>query len=721
MRLYILKEHIDRRKSISGYQGPRAGRINNGKKSVSVRPGDNMDIPVKELQMPKDIRTLQVVDFFSDEEENTENGRQVKVESIGKALGRNREKTADRPSVGSHSGTYRKKKHNSRSDFGKSRKKAESRFKSGKEGKDKKFVSTGYERKKTEARFSGKSDENQYELSEELKRLYESDSEAEVKNHTDAYEIAGENLKTDEGKLIFGEDLTKSGDDRKKVFFNSRRSNYSGTRSERLLEKSRRKEIEDQFQDVVPYIPVEDEVETVSHKSHKWGKLALVFCAFMLLYEIVIIGAVSLNPDFMGNVSSGIVEMKADLEERFMHKEDPEETEPETPSESYVPETELTETAEGVTSYVNESGAIAVQNPAIPVEAEAIGKGASEPVELMFAGDVYLSDHVMEAYRSQGDISGVLSEGYRQEIDSVDYFVANEEFPFSSRGKQAENKQFTFRVPPDDVSIIREMGIDLVTLANNHTLDYGTEALLDTISTLDDAGIRHVGAGSDLNSASESVTVSIKSKKIAFIGATRVIPESNWAATDTGAGVFAAYDDTALLEKIKTAKEQADFVVVYVHWGEERKEKPNEAQTTLAHNIVDAGADLVIGAHPHVLQGIEYYKGVPIAYSLGNFVFGSSIPSTALLRVTIDDAEASETDVTGGVTPEGTEASKTPGEKFSEEKSFDVQLQLIPGKSGAGYTEKLDNASEIASVYSYIAGISTGVSIDGNGVVHQSS
>lgn len=716
-----MKEHVDRRKSISGYQGPRAGRINNGEKSVSVRPGDDMDIPVKELQMPKDIRTLQVADFFSEEEENTENGRQVKVESIGKALGRNREKTADRPSAGSHSGTDRKKKHNSRSDFGKSRKKAESRFKIGKDGKDKKFVSTGYERKKTEARFSGKSDENQYELSEELKRLYESDSEAEVKNHTDTYEIAGEDLKTDEGKLIFGEDLTKSGEDRKKVFFNSRRSNYSGTRSERLLEKTRRKEIEDQFQDVVPYIPDEEEAETVSHKSHRWGKLALVFCAFMLLYEIVIIGAVSLNPDFMGNISSSIVEMKADLGERFMHKEDPEETEPETPSESYVPETEFTENTEGVTSYVNESGAIAVQNPAIPVEAEAIGKGDSEPVELMFAGDVYLSDHVMEAYRSQGDISGVLSEGYRQEIDSVDYFVANEEFPFSSRGKQAENKQFTFRVPPDDVSIIREMGIDLVTLANNHTLDYGTEALLDTISTLDDAGIRHVGAGSDLDSASESVTVSIKSKKIAFIGATRVMPESYWAATDTGAGVFAAYDDTALLEKIKTAKEQADFVVVYVHWGEERKEKPNEAQTTLAHNIVDAGADLVIGAHPHVLQGIEYYKGVPIAYSLGNFVFGSSIPSTALLRVTIDDAETSETDVTGGVTPEGTETPKTPDEKSSEEKHFDVQLQLIPGKSAAGYTEKLDNASEIASVYSYIAGISTGVSIDGNGVVHQSS
>ncbi|WP_051671541.1 CapA family protein [Oribacterium sp. P6A1] len=684
-----MKEHTDRKKSISNYRGPRSERIKSEDDSnLESRYGqDKSEKPETELQVP-DIRSIQRELLPEPDEEDAEHGRRIKVESIGKTLGRNRVRTSEE---GENKRTH-KAGRNDRADFGKSRKKSESRFKSKKRKRERTVIS-GYERKKTEAKFSGKTDEKQYELSEELKRLYESSE--------------------------FENEPVKEDDDRKKVFFNSRRSNYSGTRAERLVEKSKRIEIEDRFQDVVPFIP-EKETEVV-YRKRRWGRIGIFFCAFMLIFEIIIISTVTLNPDLVGNMGSRFSEIKEELSEKFKPKESPAETEAEETYESEVTETELTDNTGGLTAYVNESGAIAVKDPAIPVEAEAIGKGDSEPVELLFAGDVYLSDHVMEAYRSAGDISGVLSEGYRQEIDSVDYFVANEEFPFSTRGKQAENKQFTFRVSPDNVSLLKEMGIDLVTLANNHTLDYGTEALLDTISTLDDAGIRHVGAGSDLSSAAESVTVSIKGKKIAFIGATRVIPEPYWAAAESGTGVFAAYDDTALIEKIKSAREQADFVVVYVHWGEERKENPNEVQKTLAHDIVDAGADLVIGAHPHVLQGIEYYNGVPIVYSLGNFVFGSSIPSTALLRVTIDDAEEAEGDTTGSAVPEEAGDSNPSDEKTSVEKAFDVQLKLIPGKSSAGYTEKLDSAADIAGVYSYITGISEGVSIDGNGVVHQNS
>ncbi|ETP72367.1 Bacterial capsule synthesis protein [Lachnospiraceae bacterium JC7] len=712
MRIYILKEQVDRRNSRSHYRGPRSARIKAGVEGGTKRRRAGGSYAGRELRMMKDVNHLQVTGIPEQQEENEEQGRQIKVESIGKTLGRDNEKSSKRIRRVHHRNNRRKE--DSRTDFGKSRKKPESRFKNftGKEDKREKFISSGYERKKTEARFSGKTDEMQYELSDELKRLYERSEyeheEKEPAQKDDMYVTGHENPESsgkNEVKLIFGEDLTGKEEERKKIFFNSRKSNYSGTRAERLAEKYKRIEIEDQFQDVAPYIPEEEEEETVDRRKHRWGRIGILLGSFILFYEIIIIAAFCLSPNLLQNVNSRIVEMRADLESRFMSKETLAETEPESLSETEVMETEYPENTEGITAYVNESGAIAVKNPAIPVEAEAIGKGDDEPVELLFAGDVYLSDHVMEAYREAGDISGVLSEGYRKDIDSVDYFVANEEFPFSIGGKQAENKQFTFRVHPDNISLFHEMGIDLVTLANNHTLDYGTEALLDTVSTLDDAGIRHVGAGSDLKSASESVTVSIKGKKIAFIGASRVIPEAEWAASDSNAGVFAAYDDTALLEKIKTAKEQADFVVVYVHWGEERKEYPNEVQKTLAHDIVDAGADLVIGAHPHVLQGIEYYRDVPIAYSLGNFVFGSSIPSTALLKVTIeapDDAGAQD------VTPE-------------DKKAFDVKLQLIPGKSSAGYTEKLDSAADIAGVYSYLTGISTGISIDGNGVVHKNS
>ena len=333
-----------------------------------------------------------------------------------------------------------------------------------------------------------------------------------------------------------------------------------------------------------------------------------------------------------------------------------------------------------------------------PTEADAVGDAgtagtgdaatdgteAAKAVRLLFAGDVYLSDHVLEAYDAAGGIDGVLSQGYQAEIQAADYFVTNEEFPFSTRGTPAPDKQFTFRVHPEKVKLMQEMGIDLVTLANNHALDYGRDAMLDTIDTLDHAGIRHVGAGKNLTEARKPYIVELNGRTFAFIGATRVYPEADWAAGTDSAGMFSAYDGGAqLAEEVKAAKQQADYVIAYVHWGIEREETPNEVQKSIAHRLVDAGADLVVGAHPHVLQGIEYYQGVPIAYSLGNFVFGSSIPSTALLQAGVDD--------------EG------------------IRLRLIPGTSAAGYTRKLDDAEKIAAFYEKMSGLSSGVKIDADG------
>ena len=313
-------------------------------------------------------------------------------------------------------------------------------------------------------------------------------------------------------------------------------------------------------------------------------------------------------------------------------------------------------------------------------------KGATR---LLFAGDVYLSDHVLEAYDAAGGIDGVLSQDYQAEIQAADFFMTNEEFPFSTRGTPAPDKQFTFRVHPEKVKLMQEMGIDLVTLANNHALDYGRDAMLDTIDTLDHAGIRHVGAGKNLAEARKPDVVELNGRTFAFIGATRVYPEEDWAAGTDSAGMFSAYDGGAqLAEEVKAAKQQADYVIAYVHWGIEREETPNEVQKSIAHRLVDAGADLVVGAHPHVLQSIEYYQGVPIAYSLGNFVFGSSIPSTALLQADVDD--------------EG------------------IRLRLIPGTSAAGYTRKLDDAEKIAAFYEKMSGLSSGVKIDADGYVSAS-
>lgn len=312
----------------------------------------------------------------------------------------------------------------------------------------------------------------------------------------------------------------------------------------------------------------------------------------------------------------------------------------------------------------------------------ADGQGRKDGFSLLFAGDVLLSDHVLRAYENAGGIEGVLDEGYRKIIADADFFFANEEFPFSDRGTQAPDKQFTFRLPPEKVHILWQMGIDGVSLANNHALDYGTEALLDSCQVLDNAGILRTGAGADLDEAKKAVIIERSGKKIAVIGATRVIPVSDWAAGASHPGMLATYDPTVLLEEIRRLRQENDYVIVYVHWGIERDEKPQEYQRTLGQQYIDAGADLVIGAHPHVLQGLEYYKGKAIVYSLGNFVFGSSIPRTALLQVTDD-----------------------------------LELRLIPGTSSAGYTRRITGTEECREFYQYMEGISFGVRFQEDGTV----
>lgn len=317
--------------------------------------------------------------------------------------------------------------------------------------------------------------------------------------------------------------------------------------------------------------------------------------------------------------------------------------------------------------------------------AESAGAG-DEGITLLFGGDIYLSSHVLSAYDKAGGIGGVLDDGLRSEISAADIFMANEEFPFSDRGAPVGGKEYNFRIPTGRVSVLKEIGPDIVALANNHTLDYGPDALLDTCHTLDQAGILHVGAGRDLSAAKSPCIIEKKGKRIGFLAASRVIPSTDWNAGAGRPGLLVTYDPAILLKEIRTVRAQCDYLVVYVHWGIERQTEPEDYQRTLAKQYIDAGADLVVGSHPHVLQGIEYYKGKPIIYSLGNFVFGSSIPKTALLK-----AELS-TDMT---------------------KS---RLSLIPATSSAGFTRLLEENAR-PDFYQYMEGLSFGVSIDDQGVI----
>ena len=255
-----------------------------------------------------------------------------------------------------------------------------------------------------------------------------------------------------------------------------------------------------------------------------------------------------------------------------------------------------------------------------PAEAPEGEEPVSEETSLVFTGDIYLSPYVLEQYDREG-ISGVLSEKLLSEMRQGDVVMANEEFPFSTGGEQAPDKQFTFRINPSYINVLKDLGIHVVTLANNHALDYGPKALTDTFQTLDDAGIAYVGAGMDKARAVKAFFVQNGTKNFGFLGASRVIPVPEWNIENQQPGMLCTYDSALLCEAIRQTKQQCDFLAVYVHWGIERENTPEEYQRQLAKEYIDAGADLIIGAHPHVLQGIEYYKEKPIFYSLGNFIF----------------------------------------------------------------------------------------------------
>ncbi|MCQ4086984.1 CapA family protein [Saccharibacillus sp. JS10] len=248
--------------------------------------------------------------------------------------------------------------------------------------------------------------------------------------------------------------------------------------------------------------------------------------------------------------------------------------------------------------------------------------GSSATVNLTFAGDVIFS----------GKVQSLLDqEGYdypytyvKDRFKNDDLTVINLETPVTSMNTTGASKSFVFKSSPKALAPLKQSGVDVVNLANNHTLDQGIPGLLDTIKNLDAAGIKHVGAGKDASTAYAPVYVERKGVKIAIVGVSRVLPETHWAAGDNHPGAASAYDPQAAAHAVAEARKNADVVVAIAHWGKERVDMPDENQKTLAHAMIDAGADLIIGGHAHVLQGFEQYKGKWIAYGTGNFIFTKS-------------------------------------------------------------------------------------------------
>ena len=187
---------------------------------------------------------------------------------------------------------------------------------------------------------------------------------------------------------------------------------------------------------------------------------------------------------------------------------------------------------------------------------------------MFFTGDVMLQ-RCTDIYDAQG-INGIISEYIEQEMVGADMTMINNEFPFSNGGSQHPDKQFTFRVDPKYVSMLQDMGVDVASLANNHALDFGIEALLDSFTAFDQAGIPYVGAGETKERAEEAIFIEAGGRTIGILSASRVIPVAEWNIESRQPGLFCTYDSTRLVQRIKEVEQQCDYVVVFVHWGIER-------------------------------------------------------------------------------------------------------------------------------------------------------
>ncbi|BCB25458.1 hypothetical protein SKTS_03440 [Sulfurimicrobium lacus] len=296
----------------------------------------------------------------------------------------------------------------------------------------------------------------------------------------------------------------------------------------------------------------------------------------------------------------------------------------------------------------------------------------ADPVRLIFVGDIMLDDGPGKVIQSGRDplvhFAATLAE--------ADFTVGNLECPVATVGQPLESKIFSFRAHPRVLPILKGR-FNALAVANNHSGDYGKDAFLETLTLLEKNGLPYFGGGRDLAAAHAPLWIERKGLRIALLNYNEFKPRSFEAGPDW-AGI-AWSEDSQVVADIRAARAaDADLVIPFMHWGWERELQPSERQRQLARTMIDAGADVVIGGHPHVTQGAEYYRGKLIVYSLGNFVFDGfdppEIPETRegwLLRLSMDrkgliawDTVAARMDHEG--TPHPVPGTETPCGKADE-------------------------------------------------------
>jgi poly-gamma-glutamate capsule biosynthesis protein CapA/YwtB (metallophosphatase superfamily) len=258
-------------------------------------------------------------------------------------------------------------------------------------------------------------------------------------------------------------------------------------------------------------------------------------------------------------------------------------------------------------------------------------------------------------------------------FQDADIGLVNLECPLSLRGQRYRKKKFTFRAHPDAVQGLKQAGITAVSLGNNHIMDYGADALYDTLETLEQAEIAFAGGGKNLTAARAPARLSFSNNRtVALLSYTMTYPAAFWAGRKKPGTAFARLP--MLEADITSATAWANWVIVSFHWGGELKHYPKSYQKQFGRAAIDYGADVVVGTHPHVLQGFEWYKKRLILYSLGNLAFGGGrsrrATESALVKIYFHDHNKSLTAYTLPLNVNNTAThfipTPLPGEKGKE-------------------------------------------------------
>ncbi|MFA6092893.1 MAG: CapA family protein [Elusimicrobiota bacterium] len=309
---------------------------------------------------------------------------------------------------------------------------------------------------------------------------------------------------------------------------------------------------------------------------------------------------------------------------------------PAAPARAEAAASAASTTTQPETTTASADAAAKAQTPAASAASAAATENttttpAPEASVLLSAiGDIRLDGPVGRFSQEHGP-AAVTAEALRWL--KADIVFGNLEAPLTLRGEKTD-KKFTFRAPPKNLDILEAAGFTILNLANNHIVDFGPVGLLDTLAALDARGFLHVGAGRNLDEARRPVIIEKNGLRVGFLALTSTHPDFAWARKERPGVAYSDFD--RFPEWIRQAKSSCDVLIVSFHGGTERAELPNEIQRAFGHMAVDAGADLVLGHHPHVLQPVELYKGRIILHSIGNGLFVSPSPETragAIVRI----------------------------------------------------------------------------------------